>query len=115
MQQEWFSVVWLFRHCAPIHDSSDFGHHRNFQITGGFNFKHFQEKNAYESYNSDVNKKSAEMERLRNIIERDREEVERLAIEKQSYEDRISTMTREKEMLEETFKTLDTKVAHMRR
>lgn len=55
------------------------------------------------------------MERLRNIIERDREEVERLAIEKQSYEDRISTMTREKEMLEETFKTLDTKVAHMRR
>ena len=36
-------------------------------------------------------------------------------MEKQSYEDRISTMMREKEMLEDTFKTLDTKVAQMRR
>ena len=74
-----------------------------------------QEKNALESYNSDVNKKASELERLRGIIERDREDVERLAMEKQSYEDRITTMTREKDMLDETFKTLDTKVAHMRR
>ncbi|KAH3778126.1 hypothetical protein DPMN_179579 [Dreissena polymorpha] len=55
------------------------------------------------------------MERLRSCIERDREDVERLAMEKQSYEDRIATMSREKEMLDESLKTLDAKVTHMRR
>ena len=55
------------------------------------------------------------MERLRALIDRDRQDTERLSMEKQSYEDRISTMMREKEMLEDTFKTLDTKVAQMRR
>ena len=62
-----------------------------------------------------MNKKVSELDRLRGCVERDREEVERLAMEKQSYEDRITTMSREKDMLDESLKTLDTKVAHMRR
>ena len=64
---------------------------------------------------SDMNKKSAEVERLRGIIDRDRMECERLSVEKQSYEDRIATMTREKEMLDETYKTMDTKIMQLKR
>ena len=74
-----------------------------------------QEKNDLEQMNSEMNKKSSEVERLRGIIERDRMECERLALEKQSYEDRISTMTREKEMLDETYKTMDTKIMQLKR
>lgn len=74
-----------------------------------------QEKTDLEQLNSDTNKKTAELERLRSCIDRDRQDTERLAMEKQSYEDRIATMMREKEMLEDTFKSLDTKVAQMRR
>ena len=77
--------------------------------------KPLQEKTDLEQLNSDTNKKTAELERLRACIDRDRQDTERLAMEKQSYEDRIATMMREKEMLDDTFKSLDTKVAHMKR
>lgn len=55
------------------------------------------------------------MDRLRQALDRDRQEVERLTLEKQSLEDRLNAMSREKDMMEDTTKNLDNKVNQMRR
>lgn len=55
------------------------------------------------------------MDRLRQALDRDRQEVERLAMEKQSLEDRLNAMSREKDMMEDSTKNLDNKINQMRR
>ena len=55
------------------------------------------------------------MERLRQTLDRDRQECERVAMEKRSLEDRISAMDREKDMLEDTCKSVDNKINQYKR
>lgn len=64
---------------------------------------------------AETSRKSSEVDRLRQALDRDRQEVERLAIEKQSLEDRLNAMSREKDMMEDSTKNLDNKINQMRR
>jgi hypothetical protein len=52
---------------------------------------------------------------LRQALERDRQEVERLTLDKQSLEDRVAAMNREKDLLDDTSKNMDNKMNMMKR
>lgn len=68
-----------------------------------------------EMLNAETSKKSVEVERLREMVLSDRQEVEHLATKKQSLADRIKVMMKEKEMLGENCKGLDNKINEMKR
>ncbi|XP_071115643.1 centriolin-like [Haliotis cracherodii] len=74
-----------------------------------------EEKSELEQLNTETNRKSSEVERLRQTLERERQEVDHLTMEKQALEDRISTLVRERDMLNENCKTLDDKLNQMKR
>ena len=74
-----------------------------------------QEKSNLEQMNVETSRKSCELERLRQSLERDRQEVAHLTSEKQTLEERIAVLAREKDMLNENCKNLDDKLNHMKR
>lgn len=65
--------------------------------------------------NAETSRKSAEVERLRQALDRDRQEVERLTLEKQSLEDRVAAMNRERDLLDDSCKDMDNKMIMMKR
>ncbi|XP_041369906.1 centriolin-like [Gigantopelta aegis] len=73
------------------------------------------EKSNLEQMNIETNRKGSELERLRQTLDRDRQEIDHLTTEKQSLEDRINALAREKDVLNESCKNLDDKLNQMKR
>lgn len=68
-----------------------------------------------EHLTAEINRKASELERFRQALDHDRQDTERLTLDKRSLEDRIAAMTREKEMLDDNCKSLDNKINQMKR